>query len=47
MFTTPYSDYIKIVGGAYLQRWFKEKKFLQWLKNKTLLSLVEILEKKY
>jgi predicted CoA-substrate-specific enzyme activase len=47
VFTTPYSDYIKIVGGAYLQRWFKEKKFLQWLKNKTLLSLVEILEKKY
>lgn len=47
VFTTPYSDYIKIVGGAYLKRWFKEKKYLQWLKNKTLLAVLEILEKKY
>jgi predicted CoA-substrate-specific enzyme activase len=47
VFSTPYSDYIKIVGGAYLQRWFKEKKYLHWLKNKTLLALVEILDKMY
>jgi predicted CoA-substrate-specific enzyme activase len=47
VFTTPYSDYIKIVGGAYLKRWFKEKRYLAWLKNKTMLSLMEILEKKY
>jgi predicted CoA-substrate-specific enzyme activase len=45
--TTPYSDYLKIIAEPYLRRWLYEKHYWEVLVNKTLLGLVNFLDRKY
>jgi predicted CoA-substrate-specific enzyme activase len=45
--TTPYSDYLKIIAEPYLRRWLIEKHYWEVLVNRTLLGLVNFLDRKY
>ncbi len=45
--TTPYSDYLKIIAEPYLKRWLIEKHYWEVLVNKSLLGLVNFLDRKY
>ena len=45
--TTPYSDYLKIIAEPYFKRWLFEKHYWEVLVNKTLLGLVNFLDRKY
>lgn len=45
--TTPYNEYAKIISHAYFRKWFKNGMYLTWLKNRSLLAAVSLVEKKY
>jgi predicted nucleotide-binding protein (sugar kinase/HSP70/actin superfamily) len=45
--STPYSDYLKMIAQPYFKRWLIEKRYGEVLVNKTLLSLVNLLDRKY
>ncbi|MDR3671838.1 MAG: acyl-CoA dehydratase activase-related protein [Holophaga sp.] len=45
--TTPYNDYIKTVAGLYLRRWLREGHLLNVLKSGSILTAIQLLEKKY
>ncbi len=45
--TTPYNEYAKIISHAYFQKWFKNGMYLTWIKNRSLLAAMGLLEKKY
>jgi predicted nucleotide-binding protein (sugar kinase/HSP70/actin superfamily) len=45
--TTPYYKYIKIIANSYFKKWFKEGKYLSLISNKTLLTAMQTMEKKY
>lgn len=45
--TTPYSDYSKIVASSFFTRVLKEKEYTRYLKFKTILAFLEIIEKRY
>ena len=45
--TTPYSDYAKIIAGAYFKRWFREGRYSIWLRNRLFLFLAELIEGRY
>jgi predicted CoA-substrate-specific enzyme activase len=45
--TTPYNEYTKIIAGAYFRRWFKQGHYLTWLKNRSLLKAMELVERRY
>jgi len=45
--TTPYNEYTKIIAGAYFRRWFKSGNYLTWLKNRSLLKAMELIERRY
>ncbi|MFO7850121.1 MAG: acyl-CoA dehydratase activase [Spirochaetia bacterium] len=45
--TTPYNEYAKIISHAYFHKWFKDRRYLTWLKNRSLLAAVGLVEKRY
>ncbi|MDY7027720.1 MAG: CoA activase, partial [Spirochaetota bacterium] len=45
--TTPYNEYAKIISSAYFRKWFKEGQYLMWLKNRSLLKAIELVEKRF
>ena len=45
--TTPYNEYAKIISRAYFHKWFKNGMYLTWIKNRSLLAAMGLLEKKY
>jgi predicted CoA-substrate-specific enzyme activase len=45
--TTPYSDYLKMIAEPYLRRWWSERHYGEVLLNKTLLTMVHFLDRKY
>ena len=45
--TTPYNEYVKIVSGAAFRRMIVQRRFLDVVTFKTILSTMEFLEKKY
>ena len=45
--TTPFNEYVKIISSAVFRKYLKEGKFLNFIKNKSLLAAMEFLEKKY
>ncbi|MGQ9843239.1 MAG: acyl-CoA dehydratase activase [Spirochaetota bacterium] len=45
--TTPYNYYAKMVANPYFKKWFREGKYGAIVTNKTLLTAVELMEKKY
>ncbi len=45
--TTPYSEYVKIVAPAHLQRWFREGKLVTVAVNASLLVTVRTLERRF
>ncbi|MFP4179652.1 MAG: acyl-CoA dehydratase activase [Spirochaetaceae bacterium] len=45
--TTPYNEYAKIISHAYFRKWFKDRRYLTWLKNRSLLAAAGMVEKKY
>jgi predicted CoA-substrate-specific enzyme activase len=45
--TTPYNEYTKIIAGAYFRKWFKKGQYLTWLKNRSLLKAMELVERRY
>ena len=45
--TTPYYKYLKIIANSYFRKWFKEGKYISLMSNKTLLVVMQAMEKKY
>jgi predicted nucleotide-binding protein (sugar kinase/HSP70/actin superfamily) len=45
--TTPYTEYIKIVVDPFIERAFKEGRYLDYAKTKFLKALIPIVEEKY
>ena len=45
--TTPFNEFAKLIAGPYMRRWFLEGQFLDVLITKTLIALVNQLEKSY
>ncbi len=45
--TTPYYKYLKIIANSYFRKWFKEGKYVSLMSNKTLLVVMQAMEKKY
>ncbi|MFW6361405.1 MAG: acyl-CoA dehydratase activase [Spirochaetota bacterium] len=45
--TTPYNEYAKIIASAYFRKWFKEGQYLVWLKNRSLLKAIEMVERRF
>jgi len=45
--TTPYSSYVKMIIRPYLRKWFVEGNYLGVLSNKTMITAVTLLEKRY
>ncbi len=45
--TTPYNYYAKMVANPYFKKWFREGKYSAIVTGKTLLTAVELMEKKY
>jgi predicted CoA-substrate-specific enzyme activase len=45
--TTPYSEYLKIVVDPYIERAFKEGRYLNFIKTKFLKSLIPLVEESY
>jgi predicted CoA-substrate-specific enzyme activase len=45
--TTPFNEFAKLVAGPYMRRWFLEGEFMDVLMTKTLIALVNQLEKSY
>ncbi|MDR3682314.1 MAG: acyl-CoA dehydratase activase [Geothrix sp.] len=45
--TTPFNEYIKTTAGLYLRKWIREGKYLRVLASGSLLTTVQLMEKKY
>ena len=45
--TTPYSEYLRIVADATFKKWSREQHYWALIKYRTLLTLVNMLEKRY
>ena len=45
--TTPYNEYIKTVAGLYFRKWMREGKYLRVLASGSLLTTIQLMEKKY
>jgi len=45
--TTPYSDYIKIIVEPFMERAFREGRYLDYVKTKFLKSLIPLVEENY
>lgn len=45
--TTPYNYYAKMIANPYFKKWFREGKYGAIVAGKTLLTAVELMEKKY
>ncbi|MCX8125222.1 MAG: acyl-CoA dehydratase activase [Spirochaetes bacterium] len=45
--TTPYNYYAKMIANPYFKKWFREGKYGAIVTGKTLLTAVELMEKKY
>ena len=45
--TTPYYKYLKIIANSYFRKWFKEGKYVSLMSNKTLLVVMQAMEKRY
>ena len=45
--TTPYYRFAKMIAGPYFRKWFKEGKYLSLVSNKTLLTAMGLMEKRY
>ncbi len=45
--TTPYSDYAKIIAGAHFKRLRRQGKYADWALYRSLLTVIEFLEKRY
>lgn len=45
--TTPYNEFAKLVAEPYIRRWFHEGQYLDVLFTKTIIALVNQLEKNY
>ncbi len=45
--TVPYSDYVKMISGQYLKRWFLEGRYMSVLSSKAFLTAVRRQERHY
>ncbi|MGD0278898.1 MAG: acyl-CoA dehydratase activase, partial [Smithella sp.] len=45
--TTPFNEFAKMIAGPYMRRWFLEGEYIDVLLTKTLITLVNQLEKSY
>jgi predicted nucleotide-binding protein (sugar kinase/HSP70/actin superfamily) len=45
--TTPFNEFAKLIANPYMRRWFMEGEFLDVIYTKTLITLVNQLEKSY
>ncbi|MFO7782465.1 MAG: acyl-CoA dehydratase activase-related protein, partial [Spirochaetia bacterium] len=45
--TTPYTDYTKIIASAHFRRLRHQGKYANWAMYRTLLSVIELLERRY
>lgn len=45
--TTPFNEFAKLIAGPYMRRWFLEGEFVDVIVTKTLIALVNQLEKSY
>ena len=45
--TTPFNEFAKLIANPYMRRWFMEGEFIDVLVTKTLITLVNQLEKSY
>lgn len=45
--STPYSEYAKMIAGAYFRKWFNEGYYLSLLSSKAILATMMRLEKRY
>lgn len=45
--TTPYNYYARMIANPYFKKWFREGKYRAIVTGKTLLTAVELMEKKY
>jgi predicted nucleotide-binding protein (sugar kinase/HSP70/actin superfamily) len=45
--TTPFNEFPKMIAGPYMRRWFLEGEYIDVLLTKTLITLVNQLEKSY
>lgn len=45
--STPYSEYAKMIAGAYFRKWFNEGYYLSLLSSKAILATMIRLEKRY
>ncbi|MGP8153058.1 MAG: acyl-CoA dehydratase activase, partial [Smithella sp.] len=45
--TTPFNEFVKLIAGPYMRRWFLEGEYMDVLLTKTLITLVNQLEKSY
>ncbi len=45
--TTPYTDYTKIIASAHFRRLRHQGKYADWAMYRTLLSVIELLERRY
>ncbi len=43
---TPYNDYVKIIAGACFERWRKEKRYGDFIKFRSILTVMELMEKR-
>jgi predicted nucleotide-binding protein (sugar kinase/HSP70/actin superfamily) len=44
---TPYSDYVKMISGQYLRKWFREGKYFNAISSSALLAAIRRQEKRY
>lgn len=45
--TTPYNEYLKIVGRAYFKSWVEDRKFTTYAEYRALLAVVEAVESRF
>jgi len=45
--TTPYNEYIKTIAGLYFRKWMREGKYLRVLASGSILTTIQLMEKKY
>ena len=45
--TTPFSEFAKLIASPYMRRWFREGEYMDVLVTKTLITLINQLDKSY
>jgi predicted nucleotide-binding protein (sugar kinase/HSP70/actin superfamily) len=45
--TTPYTEYIEVVAGAYFLKWFREREFVMFARMKPLYEAMKVLAARY